>query len=87
MNNIYAFFYLNIILMRQKLILIYFLLFWGTEVTFSQIKVTRIVVNEQDKPVIDTTIQVKREKLKRTIADISGKDVLKMFLPEYLSNI
>lgn len=40
---------------------------------FSQIKVTGIVVDEQDEPVIGATIQIKGDKSKGTITDIDGK--------------
>lgn len=37
--------------MKQKLILFVSFLFWGIGVAFSQIKVTGIVVDEQDEPL------------------------------------
>lgn len=59
--------------MKQKLILFVSFLFWGIGVAFSQIKVTGIVVDEQDEPVIGATIQIKGDKSKGTITDIDGK--------------
>lgn len=47
--------------MKQKLILFVSFLFWGIGVAFSQIKVTGIVVDEQDEPVIGATPSKSRE--------------------------
>ena len=49
--------------MKQKLILFVSFLFLGIGGAFSQIKVTGIVVDEQDEPVIGATIQVKGKLL------------------------
>ncbi|KAB6406070.1 SusC/RagA family protein, partial [Bacteroides xylanisolvens] len=59
--------------MKQKLILFVSFLFLGIGGAFSQIKVTGIVVDEQDEPVIGATIQVKGEKSRGTITDVDGK--------------
>ena len=58
--------------MKQKLILFVSFLFWGIGVAFSQIKVTGIVVDEQDEPVIGATIQIKGDKSKGPLLTLMG---------------
>ena len=50
--------------MTKKLNLLVFFLFLGYGLIFSQIKVTGIVIDESDEPIIGATIQVKGEKSK-----------------------
>lgn len=59
--------------MTKKLNLLVFFLFLGYGLIFSQIKVTGIVIDESDEPIIGATIQVKGEKSKGSITDIDGK--------------
>ena len=68
--------------MTKKLNLLVFFLFLGYGLIFSQIKVTGIVIDESDEPIIGATIQVKGEKSKGSITDIDGKFYLNPEKPD-----
>lgn len=61
--------------MTKKLNLLVFFLFLGYGLIFSQIKVTGIVIDESDEPIIGATIQVKGEKSKEVLLTLTGNSI------------